>query len=271
MLLPGQGVSGGRSPILIRSEPPEPPEPLELEDSDSLPMPLSVPNPLSEGGMLVGSAGRATGRVEGPEGAIEGFAVGGAIGLVAGRVVTAGFEAVARFGVAEGRFAADRLLADALGRALLEAEDPERRVAERFPSTLPARVAVEDFRVVLRLGLADLDLGLLAARFASVFPARFAVTRLREELVFFAVGRFAVDFLVGDFFFAGMSPPSDGDEPSPVGFSADDEVRCFLRVIASASRKDKQSVRLQPVQHGRVDLFTLEVDRDGVSRAFEPG
>jgi len=190
---------------LIRSEPPEP---IELDDSDSLPIPLSLPNPLREGGMLVGSAGRATGRVEGPEGATDGF--GGAACFGAGDGLTA----------AGGRLGVDRLLDEAFGLVALDdafgldpldAEGVERLAAERFPSSFPARADVEERLVVLRLGLADFDLGLLAARFASVFPARFAVMRFDDELGFLAVGRFAVDFFVEDFFFAGISPPSGGD------------------------------------------------------------
>ena len=185
---------------MIRSEPPEP---IELEDSDSLPMPLSLPNPLREGGMLVGSAGRATGRVEGPEGATDGFVT--AAGLGAGDGLT----------VAAGRLTVGRLLDDAFGLEALEDAfglDPlDRLTAERFPSSFPARVDVEERLVVLRFGLADLDLGLLAARFASVFPARLAVIRFVEEVGFLAVVRFAADFFVEDFFFAGISPPSDGD------------------------------------------------------------
>ena len=171
--------------------------------------------------MLVGSAGRATGRVEGPEGAAGG-ATGG---LGAGGELRAGDG----FTAAAGRLAVDRLLDDAFGLALedafgldpLDAELVDRLTAERFPSCFPARVDVEERLVVLRLGLADLDLGLLAARFASVFPARLAVIRLDEEagfleVDFFAVDLFAVDFFVEDFFFAGISPPSDGDAYRPL-------------------------------------------------------
>ncbi len=205
----------------MRSELPDPPEPTELEVSDSVPMPLSVPNPLREGGMLVGSAGRATGRVEGPEGT-----PGGTNGLEAAGELRAGDG----FTAAAGRLAVDRLLDDAFGLEALEdafgldpldAEPVDRLTAERFPSSFPARVDVEERLVVLRLGLEDLDLGLLAARFASVLPARLAVIRFDEEAGFLAVVRFAVDFLavdffVEDFFFAGISPPSDGDLIRPL-------------------------------------------------------
>ena len=157
--------------------------------------------------MLVGSTGRATGRVAGPGGAPEGF------GAAAGLGVGDGFTAAA------GRLAVDPLLDDAFGlEALdgafgleLDTELVERLTAERFPSSFAARVDVEERFVVVRLGLADLDLGLLAARFASVFPARLAVMRFVEEAGFLAVVRFAVDFFVEDFFFAGISPPSGGD------------------------------------------------------------
>lgn len=208
---------------MIRSEPPDP---IELDDSDSLPMPLSLPNPLSEGGMLVGSAGRATGRVEGPEGELAGLVVGADWGLVAGFAAT-GFGAVACFAAAGCRVAFGRLLDEALAPDRLGVEAVERFVAERLPSSFPARVDVDDLRVVARLGLAALDFGLLAERFASVFPARLAVMRFDEELGFFAVERFAVDFLVEDFFFAGISPPSDGDYVRPL-LQRGCHFRCFL-------------------------------------------
>jgi hypothetical protein len=190
LLLPGQGVSGGRSPILIRSDPPGP---IELEDSDSLPSPRSLPSPVSAGGMLVGSAGRATGRVDGPLGAIGGF--GAAAGFAAlGREAGAGRLADAAFGLEE---------APPFGA--------ERFTAERFPSSFPARVAVDERRAVVRFEPADLARVRLAApRLASVFPARLAVMRLADEVDFLAVERFGADFLVADFFFAGICPPSDG-------------------------------------------------------------
>jgi hypothetical protein len=165
--------------------------------------------------------------VEGPEGA----AGGASEGLGVAGELRAGDTAAA------GRLAVDRLLDDAFGLGLealedtfgrdpLDAEPVDRLTAERFPSSFPARVDVEERLVVLRLGLADLDLGLLAARFASVFPARLAVIRFDEEagfravvrfaVDFFAVDFFAVDFFVEDFFFAGISPPSDGDAYRPL-------------------------------------------------------
>jgi hypothetical protein len=110
----------------------------------------------------------------------------------------------------------DRLLDAVFGLERLDPDPDERLTADRLPSSFPARVEVEDLRVVLRFGLAALDLGLLAARFASVFPARFAVMRFDEELGFFAVDFLAVDFFVDDFFFAGISPPSDGDAYRPL-------------------------------------------------------
>ena len=144
--------------------------------------------------MLIGSAGRATGRVDGPLGAIGGFGAAAGFGALgrdaAGRLVVAAFDFDAAFD------------ADAFGVA--------RFAAERFPRTFPALVAVAERRVVVRFEPADLARVRLAApRLASVFPARLAVTRLADEVDFFAVERFGADFLVADFFFAGMSPPSD--------------------------------------------------------------
>jgi hypothetical protein len=199
LLLPGQGVSGGRSPILIRSDPPGP---IELEDSDSLPSPRSLPSPVSAGGMLVGSAGRATGRVDGPLGAI------GAIGAVGG---FGGFGAAAGFAALGREAGAGRLADAAFGLEEARPFGAERFTAERFPSSFPARVAVDERRAVVRFEPADLARVRLAApRLASVFPARLAVMRLADEVDFFAVERFGADFLVADFFFAGICPPSDG-------------------------------------------------------------
>ena len=196
----------------MRSEPPELPEPIELEDSDSDPMPLSVPKPLKEGGMLVGSAGRATGRVEGPEGAGEGLDASGDCGA------EGALEAVAfRLPALDPLLDLERL--PDFARELLDPE--ERFTAERLPSSFPALVEVGDRLVVFRFGPADLARGLVVARLASVFPARLAVMRFGAELDFLAVGRFAVDFLVEDFFFAGISPPSDGDVNSPGWLPAD--------------------------------------------------
>ncbi|HEY0492597.1 MAG TPA: hypothetical protein VGD57_03925 [Candidatus Dormibacteraeota bacterium] len=167
--------------------------------------------------MLLGSAGRATGRVEGPEGAVTGLGVAAGLGLAAA--------------LAAGRLLTADRLAEDLGFELLEPAPVERFAAERFPSSFPARVDVDDRLVVLRFGAADLDLGLLAARFASVFPARLAVMRFDEEVDFLAVERFAVDFLVADFFFAGISPPSDGDVNSPVASARILLIRLFSCVL----------------------------------------
>jgi hypothetical protein len=110
---PGQVCSGGRSPILIRSELPLP------KDSDSPPIPGSLPNPPIEGG----SAGRATGRPM-PPNELEGFGGAGtgagavALGaafFAAGRAALRAFVLVLRF-VLLRPFAAVRL-----GRA-----DPDR-------------------------------------------------------------------------------------------------------------------------------------------------
>jgi len=82
--------------------------------------------------------------------------------------------------------------------------------AERFPRVFPARVAVAARRVVVLFEPAALARVRLAApRLASVFPARLVVMRLADVVDFLAVERFGADFLVADFFFAGMSPPSD--------------------------------------------------------------
>jgi hypothetical protein len=132
-----------------------------------------------------------------------------------------------------------RLLADAFFLDPPEPEPAERLTAERLPSSLPARVEVDDRRVVFRFEPPEPALlGLVAERLASVFPARLAVIRL-GALDFFALGRFGADFLVEDFFFAGICPPSDGDRYSPVASARSCYPTVFLRVIASASAKDK--------------------------------
>ena len=106
-------------------------------------------------------------------------------------------------------------------------------------------------RGVLRLAVARFAV----ARFAVAFLAvpRFAVLRL--AVVRFAVVRFAVDFFLpparfavdrlavdffDDFFFAGISPPFGyATSGSRVVIRADEDRCCYLRVIASASGKDK--------------------------------
>jgi len=138
---PGQVCSGGRSPILIRSEPPIEP------DSDSLPMPGSVPNPVYEGMLGGGSAGRATGRP--PVKVVEGF---GAAGWAAR---AAGLAAVFFFA---GRAALVRAFA-VLRLAVV------RLVVDFLP---PA------FFAVLRLAVARLAVDFLT-------PARFAVLRLAVD------------------------------------------------------------------------------------------
>ena len=180
-------------------------------------MPLSLPNPLSAGGMLVGSAGRATGRVEGPAGAIG---LGAGAGLVAGAAVARGVGAA--LGGVEGR------LATAFGfgaiRVLGAARLAVARLAvARFARVLPARVAVDERRLLLaRFVPVDLTLVRLADdRLASVLPAFLAVIRLAEEVGFLAVERLAVDFFDEDFFFAGISPPSVRERLLAYGFSAE--------------------------------------------------
>ncbi|MDQ6710185.1 MAG: hypothetical protein M3Z11_06465 [Candidatus Dormibacteraeota bacterium] len=193
---------------------------MELEDSDSLPTPLSLPSPLSAGGMFDGSAGRATGRIDGPPGAIGGFGSRTGLGAATGRGAAGGLGGAAGLGAAglgAGRVAA--FVGVAAGAWL------ERFTADRFPSTFAARVVVDDRRAVVRLEPEDFAFGRLAVeRFARVLPARLAVIRLPDEVDFFAVGRFAADFFTEDFFtedffaedfftedffLAGISPPLD--------------------------------------------------------------
>jgi hypothetical protein len=149
----------------MRSAPP-PEEP----DSDSLPIPDSLPNPPNDG-MLGGSAGRATGR---PPKELDGLGAAGAAGRGAGAAArTAGLGAA--FGAAA--------LAGALFRLAGALRFAVARLAVVF--LVPDRFAVLFF-AVLRLAVDFLP------------PARLAVDRL------------AVDFfLVEDFFFAGIFPPSD--------------------------------------------------------------
>ena len=147
----------------MRSAPPEP-------DSDSLPIPDSLPNPPNDG-MLGGSAGRATGRAPN---VLDGLGAAGAAGRGAGAAARAAGLGAA-FGAAALAVALFRL-AGALRFAVV-------RLAVVFLA--PDRFVVLFFAVVR-----------LAVDFLP--PARFAVDRL------------AVDFfLVEDFFFAGIFPPSD--------------------------------------------------------------
>jgi hypothetical protein len=175
----------------MRSAPP-PEEP----DSDSLPIPDSLPNPPNEGVLGDDSAGRATGRV--PK-VVDGLGAAGAAGRGAGAAArTTGLEAA--FGAAAFRFAG----------------------ALRF--------AVARLAVVF----------LVPDRFAVLF---FAVLRLAVDFlppVRLAVDRFAVDFfLVEDFFFAGIFPPSDARRRVRAWFMRMRTRCCYLRFIASALRKDK--------------------------------
>jgi hypothetical protein len=148
----------------MRSAPPDDP------DSDSLPIPDSLPNPPKDG-TLGGSAGRATGR---PPPVKDGFGAAGAAGRGAGVAArTTGLGAA--FGAA------------ALATGLF-------------------RLAGALFFAVVRLAVV-----LLAPdRFAVLF---FAAVRLAVDFLppaRLAVDFFAVDFfLVEDFFFAGIFPPSD--------------------------------------------------------------
>src|SRR5437667_11215170 len=137
--------------------------PLDEPDSDSLPIPGSLPNPPNDG-MLGGSAGRATGRPP-PAKVLDG------LGAAAG----AGAAGLGAFGAAA--------FAGALLRLVGALRFTVARLAVVF--LVPERFAVLFFAVL---------------RFAVAFlpPARLAVERL------------AVDFfLVEDFFFAGIFPPSD--------------------------------------------------------------
>src|SRR6266566_2784047 len=157
--------------------------PLDEPDSDSLPIPGSLPNPPNDG-MLGGSAGRATGRPP-PTKELDGLGAAAGAGVVA-RATGLG----AAFGAA------------ALAGAL--------------------------FRLAGALRFA-------VARLAVVFlvPDRFAV-------LFFAGLRLAVDFfLVEDFFFAGIFPPSDARRRVRAWFRRMRTRCCYLRFIASALRKDK--------------------------------
>src|SRR2546423_612831 len=164
---PGHVCSGGRSPILIRSEPP----PLVmLEDSDSLPIPMPPASPaMPIDPISSGSAGRATGRL-------------------------APMEGCAAFGelLPPVRFTAERLPSSR--PALL------RVVLVRLR---PLVFELLDF-VLLDFALVAL-LRLLPPRFPRVLAARFAV--IRFPLDDFVVERFDVDFFAEDFFFAAMCPP----------------------------------------------------------------
>src|SRR6266550_251245 len=137
--------------------------PLDEPDSDSLPIPGSLPNPPNDG-MLGGSAGRATGRPP-PTKELDGLGAAAGAGVVA-RATGLG----AAFGAA----------------------------------------------------------ALVGALFRLAGAARLAVERL------------AVDFfLVEDFFFAGIFPPSDARRRVRAWFRRMRTRCCYLRFIASALRKDK--------------------------------
>jgi len=168
--------------------------PLEEPDSDSLPIPDSLPNPPNDG-ILGGSAGRATGRVPN---VVDGLGAAGATGRGAGAAArTAGLGAA--FGAAAFRLAGARFAV--------------ARFAVVF--FVPDRFAVL-FLAVLRLAVDFFP------------PARLAVDRL------------AVDFfLVEDFFFAGIFPPSDARRRVRAWFMRMRTRCCYLRFIASALRKDK--------------------------------
>jgi hypothetical protein len=176
---------------LIRSGPPDEP------DSDSLPIPGSLPNPPNDG--IGGSAGRATGRPP-PVKELDGLGAAGAAGAAARTAgLGAAFGAVALAGVLFR-------LAGAL------------------------RFAVLFFAVVF----------LAVDRFAVLFfvDVRLAVDFLPPARL--AVDFFAVDFfLVEDFFFAGIFPPSDARCRVRAWFMRMRTRCCYLRFIASALRKDK--------------------------------
>jgi hypothetical protein len=182
---------------LIRSELPLPTDP----DSDSLPIPGSLPKPPKEG-ILGGSAGRATGRPA----ALNGVA---------------GFAALGWAGRGAGRAAAFFLLpADAAGRPL--------GLALRFAV---GRFAV-DFLVAERFTVERLAVVRLAVDFLP--PDRFAVER-------FEVERLAVDFLA--FFFAAISPPFGCAMDARAWCMRMRTRGCYLRFIASAPSKDKHFPR----------------------------
>src|ERR1700736_5736280 len=173
--------------------------PLDEPDSHSPPIPDSLPNPPNEG-MLGGSAGRATGRA--PK-VLDGFGAGGATGRGAG--------AAARATGLGAAFGAAALAGARFGLAALRFAVVRLAVALLAPD----RFAVDFFAVEP-----------LAVDFLP--PARLAVDRL------------AVDFfLVEDFFFAGIFPPSDARCRVRAWFMRMRPRCCYLRFIASALRKDK--------------------------------
>ena len=180
--------------------------PLEEPDSDSLPIPDSLPNPPNDG-MLGGSAGLATGR---PPNELDGLGATGAVGAAARTTGLVAAFGAAAFGAA------------ALAGALF-----------RFAGALRFAVA--------RLAVVFLE----PARFAVLFFAVLFFAVLRLAVDFFpparlAVDRFAVDFfLVEDFFFAGIFPPSDARRRVRAWFMRMRTRCCYLRFIASALRKDK--------------------------------
>ena len=178
---------------MMRSAPP-----LEEPDSDSLPIPDSLPKPPNDG-MLGGSAGRATGRPP-PTKELDGLGAGAGAGAAARAAGLGAAFGAAAFAGALFRLAGARRFAVA-------------RLAVVF--LVPDRFAVLFFAVL---------------RFAVAFlpPARLAVER------------FAVDFfLVEDFFFAGIFPPSDARRRVRAWFRRMRTRCCYLRFIASALRKDK--------------------------------
>ena len=131
-------------------------------------------------------------------------------------------------------------------------------VLDGLGAAVGAGVAARTAGLAAAFGAAALAVGLF--RFAGL---AFAVLRLavvflageRFAVLFFAVVRLAVDFLpparlavdffavdfflVGDFFFAGISPPSDARRWVRAWFMRMRTRGCYLRFIASALRKDK--------------------------------
>ena len=102
------------------------------------------------------------------------------------------------------------------------------------------RAALVRAFVVLRLAVVRLVVDFLPPAFFAVL--RRAVVRLAVAFLppaRFAVLRLAVDFL-DDFFFAGISPPFGcAMQDRALWFTGMGTRCCYLRFIASASRKDK--------------------------------
>src|ERR1700694_614073 len=170
--------------------------PLEEPDSDSLPIPDSLPNPPNDG-VRVASTALATGRPP-PTKELDGLGAGAGAGAAAR---TAGLGAA--FGAA-------------------------------------ALAGVLFFTALFFAGARFAVVFLAVDRFAGFF---FAVVRLAVDFlapVFLAVDRLAVDFfLVEDFFFAGIFPPSDARCRVRAWVMRMRTRGCYLRFIASALRKDK--------------------------------